>query len=239
MIVVLVSLTTPSPRLRGIGCSVLTDPLEQHGGRLVVGVLGHQLSFKGAFEDGLPQPGGADEGGVYRLAQAVDDGESAVDLGDDAVLDFQDGQRNGSAPKVGPCDSGLSSGRLALGSDVLSTSTGVEYDFQVGGAGKCPIHTRTNQLVRMSDPSARLTNHPARADQLRVPVIPREKEIARFQQVISPSRPLPREVSNVRGINPEWTDSTDPKNWLSRNSDWLLRYPIPKAKQDISEKLCR
>lgn len=38
------------------GRAVGADAVEQHGGRFVVGILRHQLVFKGALQNGLAQP---------------------------------------------------------------------------------------------------------------------------------------------------------------------------------------
>lgn len=72
--------------------------LQQDRGRLVTGVLGDELAFKGAFEHRLPQPPGAFEVGLDGGFQFLDDGQAAFDFGDDALL-FGEG-REGEGLRV-------------------------------------------------------------------------------------------------------------------------------------------
>jgi hypothetical protein len=70
------------------------DAREQFAGGLVVGVLGDELAGEGAGEDGLAEGGAAEEVALDGLLQGVEDGEAALDFGDDAELFFQRRQRD-------------------------------------------------------------------------------------------------------------------------------------------------
>jgi hypothetical protein len=77
-----------------LGGSLSADALQEHAGRFVVGVLGHQLALEGALQDGLAQPLGALQVGLDLHFKLVNHGEAALDFGDDAVLLGEWGQRN-------------------------------------------------------------------------------------------------------------------------------------------------
>jgi len=112
--------------LAGLGRGELgSDALEEDAGGLVVEVLGDELAFEGALEDGLAEALGAFEVGVDGGFELADDGEAAVDFGDDAVLFGERWDRNRHFSEITASDAGLTSGGLDPCSDELSRDASV------------------------------------------------------------------------------------------------------------------
>ena len=81
-----------SPALFGSGCCLVTgfalsaDAFEQNAGRFVIRVLGHKLALEGAFEDGLAQPVCTFQVGFDLRFKLINNRETALSFGYDALL---------------------------------------------------------------------------------------------------------------------------------------------------------